>query len=416
MRARELLATAGDRDTVFLTLLRATRSRARYAGLLTVQGGAAIGRIALAESGIDTSGIAGVSIPLEPASPFHAVATNQQPHVGPITSGDPAIDSMTRRFGGTTPTSALLLPIVLRGRPVAIVVAHRLHHDIKLLDVTELLPLASATSDALSRLIVKHKSAGYRAPDASAPLVAIEADQIDTKNVARDDGRVERARIRAHRGRRRRRGRAGAGAGAHRRSCSAADRRRARRDRARARGRRRAASLAEAVERAPEALAALMRRFPGQLRVDRFTVSGRALRAAQYGGLLELVVRLGSVVADLLVDKMSAPQRDVRFYATVCTAELRPRSAVYALVERVFDQDYGVRAMAIEALSGYPMQDLTNAMARARRAVRSVDPEVVLAATGAIVELGDIEAIGDLIGVVETPGARASMRGAGSSR
>ena len=51
VRARELLATADDRDTVFLTLLRAARARARWAGLLTVQGGAAIGRVALAEHG-----------------------------------------------------------------------------------------------------------------------------------------------------------------------------------------------------------------------------------------------------------------------------------------------------------------------------------------------------------------------------
>src|SRR5450432_2858885 len=60
VRARELLATAEDRDTVFLTLLRAARSRARYAALLTVQGGVAIGRVALAEVGIDTAAITNV--------------------------------------------------------------------------------------------------------------------------------------------------------------------------------------------------------------------------------------------------------------------------------------------------------------------------------------------------------------------
>jgi hypothetical protein len=151
-----------------------------------------------------------------------------------------------------------------------------------------------------------------------------------------------------------------------------------------------------------------MRRFPGRLRIDRFDqnlgASGRAVRAAQYGGLLELVIQLGSAAAELLIEKMAAPQRDVRFYATVCVAELRPRSAVYALVERVFDQDYGVRAMAIEALSGYPIQDLGHAMVRARRAVHSEEAEVVLAATNAIVELGDVEAITELISVVEKPG------------
>jgi HEAT repeat protein len=159
--------------------------------------------------------------------------------------------------------------------------------------------------------------------------------------------------------------------------------------------------IADAVERSSEALGELMKRFPGDLRVERFAVSGRALRAAQYGGLLELVVRLGAAASELLIEKMSAPERDIRFYATICAAELRPRNAVYALVERLFDQDYGVRASAIEALAGYPAQDLSHALARARRAVHSTDSEVVAAATTAIVDLGDVEAIGDLIGALE---------------
>jgi len=160
-------------------------------------------------------------------------------------------------------------------------------------------------------------------------------------------------------------------------------------------------AIAEAVERGPEAVRALVRRFPGKLRVDRFAVTGRALRAAQYGGLLDLVIRLGAVAADLLIERMSAPQRDVRYYATVCTAELRPRTAVFALAERLFDQDFGVRATAIEALAGYPVSELSHALQRARRATHSNDPDVIAAATSAIVALGDVEAIPDLIAVIE---------------
>jgi hypothetical protein len=130
-------------------------------------------------------------------------------------------------------------------------------------------------------------------------------------------------------------------------------------------------------------------------------VSGRPLRAAQYGGLLELTVRLGAAASDLLIDRMSAAQRDVRFYATVCAAELRPRNAVFTLVERLFDQDYGVREVAIEALAGYPVADLTQALVKARRAVSAEDPEMVAAATSAIVQLGDVEAIGELIVAIE---------------
>ncbi len=396
VRARELLATADDRDTVFLTLLRAARARARYAGLLTVQGGAAIGRVALAETGIDTSAIAKVLVPLDIVSPFRAVTQHQQPHIGPVASGDPGLDAMMLRFGGTMPPSALLMPIVLRERVVAIMIVHRVHSDLRLVDVTELLPLASGAADALGRLIVKHKSAGYRAATASAPAIPIEAGQIDTKKIVRKDAEWR------------------APAPAERPSVpslegpeleitmeppkpiesvldaietgaegSVDD------------------AISDAVERAAETLGELAKRFPGKLRVDRFAVTGRPLRAAQYGGLLELVVRLGAAASELLIDRMGAPQRDTRFYATVCAAELRPRNAVFALVERLFDQDFGVRSIAIEALAGYPIGDLTHALARARRAIHSSDPETVVAATAALVQLGDVDAIDDLIGAVE---------------
>jgi hypothetical protein len=394
VRAREVLATAEDRDTVFLTLLRAARSRARWAGLLTVQGGAAIGRVALAEPGLDVAAVHTVLIPLDAVSPFRTVVSNHQPHIGPLVSGDPGIDAMTLRLGGTMPPSALILPIVLRDRVVAVVVAHRVHSDIRLTDVTELLPMATAASDALGRLIVKHKAAGYRS-HSGAPIVEIETGDVDTKRIVRSPhdwrapasppevpsfdygtemsidaeppkpideviSEIERAK-----------------------EGYAEE------------------AIAEAVERSTEALGILVRRFPGKLRVERFSDTGRPLRAAQYGGLLELVIRLGSVSSELLIEKMSAPQRDIRFYATVCAAELRPRNAVFALAERLFDQDFGVRACSIEALAGYPIEDLTHALIRARRAVHSTDPEVVGAAASAIVELGDIEAIADLIGVIE---------------
>lgn len=402
VRARELLATADDRDTVFLTLLRAARARARYAGLLTVQGGAAIGRLALAETGIDIAAMNTVLIPLDAMSPFRTVTQNQQPHIGPISSGDPAVDAMVTRMGGSLPPSALLMPIVLRERVVAIVVAHRVHSDLKLVDVTELLPLAAGAADALGRLIVKHKSAGYRAPEAvSTPSIDISTSTIDTKRITKKDdawsaaperrsvpvipipdeppGPVEPPKPIAEL--------LDAIESAAEGSADAA--------------------ITEAVERSHETLGELAKRFPGKLRVDRFAVPGRPLRASQYGGLLELTVRLGAAAGEVIVDRMASPQRDIRFYATVCAAELRPRNAVFALVERLFDQDFGVRGMAIEALAGYPAADLAHALPRARRALHSSDPETVAAATAGLIQLQDIDAIDDLIGAVER-GDRAS--------
>jgi hypothetical protein len=286
------------------------------------------------------------------------------------------------------------MPIVLRDRAVAMVIAHRVHSDLKLVDVTELLPLASAAADALGRLIVRHKSAGYRAPaaDGDAEKIVIDEGQIDTKKIVRVDSQwrtpapVDRPSLPEIET---------ITAQPPRRIAEVLD------DLERAKEGTGDELIADAVERAAETLGELAKRFPGKLRVERFAVAGRALRAAQYGGLLELTVRLGSAAAELLIDRMTSPQRDVRFYATVCAAELRPRNAVFTLVERLFDQDYGVREMAIEALAGYPLTDLTQALAKARRAISADDPEMVAAATSAIVQLGDIEAVDDLIDSIE---------------
>lgn len=397
--ARELLALAEDRDSIFLTLLRAARLRARWAGLLTVQGGAAIGRVAIAEPGLDVAAVTTVLIPLDSVSPWRAVVSSHQPHIGPIVSGDPGIDAMALRLGGTMPPSALLMPVVLRDRVVAIVVAHRVHSDLRLADVTELLPMANTASEALGRLIVKSKSAGYRTPERVPGVVEIEADALDTRKMTKGgkaDGWAAPAPVKApalpsfDEGLE-----VSITADPPRPIDKVID------EIENAREGHAEDAIAEAVERSAETLGELMKRFPGKLRVDRFAVAGRPLRAAQYGGLLELVIRMGSIASDLLIDKMAAAPRDVRFYATVCAMELRPRTAVFALAERLFDQDFGIRACAIEALAGYPVQDLGTALVRARRALHSSDPEVVAAAAAAVTELGDTESVVDLIGAIE---------------
>jgi len=168
-----------------------------------------------------------------------------------------------------------------------------------------------------------------------------------------------------------------------------------------------AAAMVEAITRADETLPEVARRFPGRLRVDRYRVSGRALPPGQYGGLLDLAVQLGVPAGELLVERLNDPSRDVRFYAAVCLAHLRLRSAVYPLVERLFDSDYGVRACALEALAAYPARDVDLAMVRARHALHSEVLERVEAAASAIAELGDRAAIPDLIDIVGRDARRA---------
>jgi HEAT repeat protein len=66
-----------------------------------------------------------------------------------------------------------------------------------------------------------------------------------------------------------------------------------------------------------------------------------------------------------------------------------------------------VRASAIEALTGYPLRELDSALARARHALHSEDADRVLAAANAVAELGDVQAIPDLVEAVSRGGKRA---------
>lgn len=476
--ARELLLHAEHRDDVLIALLRAMRQVARWAGLLTVHGGVAIGRIALAHPGLDADKINTVLIPLDAPSPVRTAVTSKRPYVGPLAKGDAAVDSMFLRMGDVRPPSVAVIPVVLRDRVVALIVGHCGADELGFSDVAELLPLASVASEAIGRLILRHKtdtakvaparpsspSLGPTAPPApmarpSSPSVPrpLRATPSGARNVlpalpsyeaplgtrpetAREPGSSSASPLGgspepdpepepepppAQAPRRSSRALAPLPSSALPQPAATLVPR-SREDLptlatavagsaplAAAPAlltvdelldiveQRRPAELEvafdEAIARASEVLPALAARFPGELEFDRYAVTGRPLRAAQYGGLLELVTRLGAAATDLLLDKLVAPARDVRFYATVCITELRPRSALPALIDRLFDPDFGVRVCAIEALLGYPARDLEPGLARIRQALHADDAQRVAAAAHAVAELADREAVPDLL-------------------
>jgi Type II secretion system (T2SS), protein E, N-terminal domain len=571
--ARELLVHAEHRDDVFLALLRAVRHVAQWAGLLTIQGGVAIGRLALAHPELDTEQISTVLIPLDAPSPIRTAVTSKRLYVGPLAKGDPAVDSMFLRLGGVRPPSLAVLPLVLRERVVAMVVAHRADRDITFGDVAELLPLAALATEAIGRLILRSKgdtgktaapsprapttppqdasfgarartepppssAAQHRAPTARAertpaerksdpgdpdpepapapaaarttsrprPVLEILADDPDDLDEAgqvalvvmpEDEGSMP-SDWRGHsaEGTRQRGGyrqepgpqrtdepwgvrsqygenprwtgaikaqvppsqpappvqaprptstskSAAAPPPLRLASPSQASPVRPRpagssvpqRPRAiypsappslpppssatssgaspmtlspevlleliEERGAEAEAAIDEAVARAGEVLPLVDERFPGALVASRYETTGRPLRAAQYSGLLELVTRMGAAaaaqVSAMLLGKLDASSREVRFYAMVCLLELRPPGAIAALVERLFDPDFGVRALAVTALQGYPPRELEAGFRRLRQALHSGDAGKVAAAASAVAELGDRDALIDLI-------------------
>ncbi len=362
--ARHLLDVCEDRDEIFVILLRAIRKRARYACLFTIKGKNAVGRVALSKEGLDNDSIRDLSISLSTPSRFQQVLNSKSFSVGTLQTDDEELSkALSTLGGGTPPSSALLLPIVMRDRVIAIAVGHNRDRGISVGRVTELLPLSTATADAVSRLLARMRSAKGKptAPAATTneerktqvmmvPPVHIDTDETMVKLFARiedDDQSISKT------------------------------------------------AIAEALENPDRAVAHLHVGFPGMLILARQDTKHSP--AAECGPVLDLVVQLGDTCAPMLAEKMRDADREVRYYATLCASEIRPDDVIDELVERLFDGDDSIRTLAVEALNGYPRPPLHAALDFARKALHSEDnPRVKLAADG-LTQLGDTSAIPDLI-------------------
>lgn len=367
--ARRLLADAEDRDLVFRTLLRALRGRTRWAALFTVQRGAAVGRLALGDD-FDRDAISEITVPLEPSSPFRQVVERRSFHIGAASSGDEQVDAQIAALGaGAAPAALFLLPLVIKERVIAIAAAHRFDEPFTIAEMSELLPIANAATDALSRLIVRAKAGRGATGEAAADAAPGKPAEGGASEPAENDAR-------------------GDGSGAIDSLLAAAQSE----DEAT-----REAAIAEALERPAEVLPALQDAFPGRLEVDRKHSGDRPLPAAQHGPLLGLVVRMGGAAGELLAERMRDNDREIRYYATLCAAELRPKNALNELVERLFDGDREIRALAVGALVGYPPGELDEALDFARRSLHSEDMERFKAAAEGLSKIGDLGVIPDLL-------------------
>ena len=425
--ARTLLEQAEHRDLVFQVLLRALRGRTWYAAVLTVQGGAAIGRLALAGDEIDQSTITQVLIPLDVASPFRQAVHTASPYIGPVATGDSEIDGMIKRMGGVMPPSAMLAPVSLKNRVVALLVGHRGADSLRVTEVSELLPLTNVAGEALGRIIMRVKARGSQplAADKSGPVSAgrgasagvpaREADDEPTGPVKRPGGKKNRSGS-AGTAARSKAAAAPAAAPApapapapRRGSASATDLDTLMAAVQSDEPREVEVAINEALSRVDEILPWLQEHFPGTLKVDRIELGGRHLRAAQHGAVLDLVVRICDPAAGLLIERLREGPRDVRYYAALCLSEMRSPGAEGALVERLFDSDYGVREVATEALSGYPLERLDEALELPRRELHSEDVERIETAAKALAALADVRAIPDLLDVHSRGGDAAHV-------
>jgi len=102
-----------------------------------------------------------------------------------------------------------------------------------------------------------------------------------------------------------------------------------------------------------DALARLIRHFPGPLFHDRYRDPNRSRPVTQYGPLLALLARFGERAVPYLLPLTDSYDSEVRFFSTSLFAAIPHPVALPALGKRVFDGDRQIRLLAVDIIARF---------------------------------------------------------------
>ncbi|MDB4970489.1 MAG: ral secretory system protein domain protein [Myxococcales bacterium] len=440
--ARRAIDEADDRDGIFESLCRGARARLPFAAILTVHADVAAGRLALGSGWLDKQQLAGVSVALDKPSPFRAAAVGRAPYLGRL-GDDPNGTQILAAFGRKTPLPALLMPVVLRERAVALLYADNDGQDLDADIVADMSTLVAAAARSFQRLILRAKGGEYAKapPTGGAKLGASDngngTEGGDWRRPTGEGGVDAKARttnprfsvalVNAVKD-------TMTGGGSAARTSRDAAAPEVELHEATTQPNADVDGLLSSVERQDEhaamsasalvtmgdrAAAALVARLPGPLRLDRHTLRGATPPLEEHGPFLAILTRMGRSARDPLVQRLGDSSLEVRYYATLALGELQTPDVVAPLGMRLYDPDAGVRRAAVDALALFPdspelrslieqlrgelpgpdalrqryasealgtLRDVT-AVPRLMELVKHQDPSVVSAARKALVEI-----------------------------
>jgi hypothetical protein len=153
--ALRLLQGVSDRDAIAHIVLRASRSKAARALLMTVQGGVALGWDGLGE-GMSGHASRGVAVPLAAASAFQLVVRTRSHFMGPLQK-TPSNIRFLAATGKQIPLSSLLFPILFRGRVSHLLYLDNGHKQQAPTDVGEMLILSQRIAQSVEALVERKR-------------------------------------------------------------------------------------------------------------------------------------------------------------------------------------------------------------------------------------------------------------------
>jgi hypothetical protein len=154
--AQALLSKSEDREDVARNVLRFAVSKFKRALLLSVQGDLVTGWHG-AGQGVHERGVRRIGVSLREASSFKLVRDTKSHYVGALKRG-PGTAVFFKMLGGGFPSSAVMMPLLVRGKLVHILYVDQGPDQLTPPDIGELLILSQAVGRSYEAMIRKRKA------------------------------------------------------------------------------------------------------------------------------------------------------------------------------------------------------------------------------------------------------------------
>ncbi|WP_043321430.1 general secretion pathway protein GspE [Corallococcus coralloides] len=155
--AQAELGRSSDREDVARTVLRFAMGKWRRCLLLSVQGNLVTGWHGMGQ-GVSDEGVRRIGVPLRDQSTFRLVRDLRSHYVGPV-KRDAAMGMFYRLLGGGFPTTAVILPLLVRGKVVHLLYVDNGAEQFTPPDVGELLILSQGVGRSYEAMMRRRKSA-----------------------------------------------------------------------------------------------------------------------------------------------------------------------------------------------------------------------------------------------------------------
>lgn len=156
-QAQQELQRSSDREAIAQAVLRFARSKFKRALLLNLQGDLVMGWAGLGQ-GVSSRAVRRIGVSLREANTFKLVRDLRSHFVGPM-KRTPGTAVFFKMLGGGYPSTAVIMPLLVRGKPVHLLYVDQGPEQLTPPDVGELLILSQGVARSYEALIRQRKAA-----------------------------------------------------------------------------------------------------------------------------------------------------------------------------------------------------------------------------------------------------------------